>query len=925
MAKQTKQELAEGIIALNGKLQAEKSKANPDPKEVARLTNQIKVLGSQWDRVQPAKPSKDDTRAELTNLAETDPEGLAMSFIQGVNTGVIDTTLDLIPNVANVLIGSLNFILKGQGSNFQIPKAAKVSEVVDIVSGKATGFKPFETQRSQIEGVGDTAAERVTGTIGEFMGGSAALAPVLAKTIPYASKTIERIAGKESVLGAGAGGAAGITAEYTDNPYLQLGAALTGGTLTELGGAGLRVRKDIFTAGKETVKAALTKQGREQAVERRVATFLSDNIVDPEGTVNNIKSNRLLVEDVLPEGETTTLGLANNAAVDRALSLAAQDSPRLAQKIATGAEKNNAQLIDVLEKSAPAGDATPEVLIGAETAVRAAEAEVQSNAVLGLRSNMEAEADLARESLKKLNTNPDPEFRIEEQSNALVSATKRAFERAKEVQRKVWEAVERTEPLDLKPLRAELLDLHKSMKKGMTVGGDIPNVLDLIKKLGNKENNNFNALEDFRSNLLSKQRQAYNNGDETLGRNYERMLSNVDNYIDTAGTSPQYREAAAYTRAFRQAYYQGALGRILKNDATGAARIEPDAALETVLSPKGAGSAQVSRFVQAEEGTPVSYSVGDDGKLIEGTPLPAAEGLTAPIQVALRDMFFDVKDKAKFLKDYGPTFRLFPKLANDLDAINSEINVAAEKVASLEGRTATPLDVEKVKAVSLLGDDPDRIMPKLKALSAKEAKNLVEVMKKQGVNNGLQSLVMREFMRMMRLTGTEGYKTGKTSLDGILGGANDPGMRILFDNVLSKQQQQSLRKVDRVASIVLDATKKVDSSTSAQLKQSPLGSKIVSAWLGSTAAGLTGAKSNLILTARIMGTVDKVLSGLSQAQTQAVLERALMEPDYLIDLIRLPKAADLPSYESTLRGYLYVAGIDATEEEKEQKRKASSL
>jgi hypothetical protein len=81
----------------------------------------------------------------------------------------------------------------------------------------------------------------------------------------------------------------------------------------------------------------------------------------------------------------------------------------------------------------------------------------------------------------------------------------------------------------------------------------------------------------------------------------------------------------------------------------------------------------------------------------------------------------------------------------------------------------------------------------------------------------------------------------------------------------------------------------------------------------------------LILTARIMGTVDKVLSGLSQAQTQAILERALMDSDYLIDLIRLPKAADLPSYESTLRGYLYVAGIDATEEEKEQKRKASSL
>lgn len=74
--------------------------------------------------------------------------------------------------------------------------------------------------------------------------------------------------------------------------------------------------------------------------------------------------------------------------------------------------------------------------MGAEAVSRAAEAEVQSNAMLGLRSNMEAEADLARESLKKLKTNPDPEFRIEEQSNALVNATKKHFKELKKYREK---------------------------------------------------------------------------------------------------------------------------------------------------------------------------------------------------------------------------------------------------------------------------------------------------------------------------------------------------------------------------------------------------------------------------------------------------------------------------------------------------------
>ena len=95
MAKQTKQQIGEGIIALNGKLKAEKSKANPDPKEVTRLTNQLKVLAAQYKRVSPAKLPKDDKREELTNLAETDPEGLAMSFIQSLPAPELSAFLPL--------------------------------------------------------------------------------------------------------------------------------------------------------------------------------------------------------------------------------------------------------------------------------------------------------------------------------------------------------------------------------------------------------------------------------------------------------------------------------------------------------------------------------------------------------------------------------------------------------------------------------------------------------------------------------------------------------------------------------------------------------------------------------------------------------------------------------------------------------------
>jgi len=769
MAQLDLEKVQQTIVQIYSLREAEANKPNPDVMKLAEFDRDISGLTAAYDAKQPAPIASNDTK-ELETLAETDPVAMGMAFIQGVNKGAIDTTLDLVPNVGNVLIGSLNYIARQSGVDFQIPEAAKISDVVDAVSNSTLGVKPFESQRAQIEGevlatpytegydvgtVGDTAFERVAGVTGEVVGGGAALSPLLQKAIPYAAKTIPKIISTEIKQGTGAGIALGTTKEYTDNPLLQLGAAILGGTTTELASLPFSAYGKAQGAVQQGLKETFTEEGMKVAAERRVSNALTANTAEPSVAIQNIKKNRLIVDEVIPEGRPSTIGLSEDPYLDSALQQLTKDSPRIGTIIADAADVNTQALLKVVEESAPT-KVTPQQLIDVEAASVAAINKQSDDAVLGLRSNMEAAADLAKAKLDELEANPNPDFRIEAESNALVNATKVAFEKAKAVQTKLWDAVERTEPLDLKPLRQELLSLKKDMEKGVRARADIPtDVLSQVTKLGNKDNNNFAALEEFRSSILRSQREANAAGKGNLAGAYGEIERKIANYIDTAGTSPQYREAAAYTRSYRDMYFQGTLGRVLQNNRDGSPRIEPDAALETVLSPKGKGSAEVKRFVAASEGRSTEFSV--DGKAPQaGTPIPASAGIDAPIQVALRDMFYDVKDKAKFLKDYGPTFRLFPNLSRDLTKITDEIKVTTEQVAGLEGRFATSLDESKVKATALLGEDPARVIAKLKTLSPQEAINLVNVMKKQGVEDGLQALVQAEFIKQMKISNREG-------------------------------------------------------------------------------------------------------------------------------------------------------------------------
>ena len=935
MAKLDLEEVQQTIVQIYSLREAEANKPNPDVMKLAEFDRDISGLTAAYDAKQPAPIASNDTK-ELETLAETDPVAMGMAFIQGVNKGAIDTTLDLVPNVGNVLIGSLNYIARQSGVDFQIPEAAKISDVVDAVSNSTLGVKPFESQRAQIEGevftnpytegydvgtVGDTALERVAGVTGEVVGGGAALSPLLQKTIPYAAQALPKVIGTEIKQGTGAGLALGTTKEYTDNPLLQLGAAILGGTTTELATLPFSAYGKAQGVVQQGLKETFTEEGMKVAAERRVSNALTANTAEPSVAIQNIKKNRLVVDEVIPEGRPSTIGLSEDPYLDSALQQLTKNSPRIGTIIADAADVNTQALVRVLEDSAPT-TVTPKQLIDVEAASVAAINKQADDAILGLRSNMEAAADLAKAKLDELESNPNPDFRIEAESNALVNATKVAFEKAKAVQTKLWDAVERTEPLDLKPLRQELLMLKKDMEKRIIDPIDIPTgVLSQVTKLGNKDNNNFAALEEFRSYILRSQREANAAGKGSLSNTYGEIERKIANYIDTAGTSPQYREAAAYTRSYRDMYFQGTLGRVLQNNRDGSPRIEPDAALETVLSPKGKGSAEVKRFVAASQGRPTEFSV--DGKAPQaGTPIPASAGIDAPIQVALRDMFYDVKDKAKFLKDYGPTFRLFPNLSRDLTKITDEIKVTTEQVAGLEGRFATSLDESKVKATALLGEDPARVIAKLKTLSPQEAINLVNVMKKQGVEDGLQALVQAEFIKQMKISNREGYQSGLKALDPILTAQSDPAMRILFENVLTVPQQQALRKVDEVARIVLN-NKGKDTGTTVKLKQSPF-ARVISSWVGSKVASITGSKSNLILTSRIMGAIDGVTGTLNSAQASTVLQRAAVDPDYLASLIKLPTAKTIDGFEGNLRGYLYAVGLDVTEEEKEKARKLAN-
>jgi len=386
----------------------------------------------------------------------------------------------------------------------------------------------------------------------------------------------------------------------------------------------------------------------------------------------------------------------------------------------------------------------------------------------------------------------------------------------------------------------------------------------------------------------------------------------ISKFIDVAGSKDAYRSASAYTRSIRDNFNKGTIGRLLQVNVDQEARLAPEQALEAIIKKEGRGAAEAKKVQRLAKGRPTV-----------GPALPTAPATAELVMEGLRDKFYGTTRKETFFSNYKPMLSKFPGLGKELKNIADEIETVSQALASQEGRVASLTDKNKTSVAALLDADPEKIYPVLKQLSRTEIRQLNQVVKADKVEEGLQAVVLDEFLNKLRTRTADDWSQGFKSLDFVM--ETDVDFKQLFEEVLTPAQQASLRRLDKIAEISFkDPTKGFTDKEAAEVAASPLVEGLASMLALNITAKFTSGAGALAVANRSSKAARDVLNKLTRTQSQKLIEQALLDPDVLIGLLKAQTKAKTPEAAADqIRAYLLTAGVDAAKEQQEETEKVS--
>ena len=911
----TRQEIEQALVTAKQRYEAAQT---DEEREAIKARAQVLVSALENQRPEQQEVPQLDVE-ELSSKAKTDPQGIAMSVIAGLNRGAVALT-DLPVDLVNLAVSTvlnppeqmvqamkrvpqlrpsaalmdlINKIPKDVKDNL---RAARPSEVVGGATEAVTGFNPIEAATTPMPYAADTPAERIAGTIGEYAGGSLAVgaaAPRIAQSMlrtptgaPTATPRIgEQIAAKpmefarqEALYGTAAGVGGATAREYApESPMAEMAGAL-------LTGVGVPVAGQFATGIKIPFKDSLSSQ----AVERRVGQAIVESTADVDRALANLTSNRLVVERALGgDAEVNAVKLTQDPTLIGVVEQVAKQDNELISILGRVSDETDQQLINMFKGLAP----TTAKQAGVDVVNSAQEA---ANTIL-LR--LQDEIDLAKNAIDRLEgmgagdtTNISTEF---------VDALKTSYNRAKQTEREMWQVVDKTEELKPKELISNLKELRKAERKKPYAKGTIPE--DLFKA-GNKlkKKPTFENLSIYRSALTDARRNSTNKQTQAI---IDNMIREVDGFLDNYSSGQAYTDARNYTRTLYSEYDEGKIGRYLSTTKQGNYRVDPEVALSRIVS-TGDNVGDVNRVLGLET----------------STALPRAEGLTQQVANYLRAKFSDMPLAAKgagkdaFFNKYKNILTRFPTLAQDLGAINTEIKALSQSIAQKEGRMATPLDEQRTSVSALLGADPDNLMATLSQFTKEDLRLFKTIVTQDRALRGLQSVYLEEIIKRLITKKESGAIVfQKNHLDNIF--KETPSLKYGWDEVLTPQQKLVINRIKKVKELYAEAEKVGNPEKLLEvLKAEPLTQLIVRALAirGASTAVPSGAAS-LQAAATFSNFGRSLINKLSREQALAVLRKAATDPDYLEQLLKTSKAAELSGNVEALNAYLFAAGVQNVE------------
>ncbi|WP_291812002.1 hypothetical protein [Limnobacter sp.] len=839
-----------------------------------------------------AQAKKQEAIDNVSQQARIDPVGTFSAISQGVNKGIFNL-LDLPGDIVNLAISEVN----RQAGGSYIPPQMNVTDAVDLATEWLTGTPVVTAAEAPIAEI-DTAFERILSKGAEYATEGAVGAALVGPRLAKAGATMlggrpVAPAAAEGLLGASAGTGAGVAREIApESAAGELVGALVGGFTP----SAANKLKEVVVKQAEDAYLPLTEAG----VYRRTAETIQEVAADPETAISNIERNRLILEDAgIDPSTVTTAQLVEDPALSATLKALSSDYNAVNNAIARGRADNTQLIVTSLKKEIPQSKTGVDVVTSANKYVTSAV------------NDLNDQIDLARNELDRLQ-GEGRDFATDEESLKFVAATQEAYEAAKKTENEMWSAVGKKEPLDLQPLKASIAKLERSARKEAIPDAQVPSgIYKQRAKMGTKKvdgktvqlRNDFGFLSGYRSSVLQEMRAARAARESNKLRLLSEVEKEIAKFIDKAGSKDAYRAASAYTRSIRDNFNKGTIGKLLQVNVDQEARLAPEAALETIIKKGGKGAAEAERVQRLATGeTPT------------GVELPAAPATAEVTMEALRDKFYGTARKESFFKNYGPMLRQFPGLSTELKTVSDAIETVAQEIASKEGRVASLTDKNKVSVAALLNADPENIYPVVSGMTRDDIRRLNQVVKVDGVEEGLQAVVLEEFLNKLRTRTASDWAEGFKSLDFVI--ETDLGFKKLFEEVLTPAQQASLRRLDKIAEISFkDPTKGFTDKEAAEIAASPFVEGLASMLALNITAKFTSGAGALAVANRSSKAARDVLSKLTGTQSQRLIEQALLDPDVLIGLLKIQTKAKTPEAAANqVRAYLLTAGVDVGQE-----------
>ena len=385
----------------------------------------------------------------------------------------------------------------------------------------------------------------------------------------------------------------------------------------------------------------------------------------------------------------------------------------------------------------------------------------------------------------------------------------------------------------------------------------------------------FEALQNFRSNLLEDKRRSNKAGDRNRARLIQQLNELTMEFIESGPNADSYAAASEVSSTINRLYNRGKLAKYLNIDVQGDRVIDSERAMSRVVR-GGEDVGDVRRAIEAE-GVQVSEY---------GNEIPVAEGLTQNITDMLRLKFSRAKDKKKFMETYAPTLRKFPELARDLNQIIAEIDTVASVVATSEGRAVTAGDKKISSMAALIGADPRDGYSAVSKLSADDLMNINRVAVREGVESGFQNIFIEEIFD--RLASTNANGAFNNTLSKIL---EDKTLSAAFMRVLTPSQRKQIVDLEKAQSLATSGTKLKPEASASSLSTSSYIADLLARFLGArVAAGVTTGPAALQAAGVLSRTASKFANILPSSQTRRVLVNMIQDPDYMEYLLKLERS-----------------------------------